>query len=284
VYDSGSRYGERTIVLVHGGDPRSLANAYDWQTIWAPEVLRSRLVAFDKPGQGHTYARDMPPDAMSAHGLTRHLIALVERLGAGNVVLVGHSRGALPVADVALRMPQRIAGVVLVASNTLAPPSRKTPTDFYPRAYADPPQTPTETFVRREPEMNSHNVDHVTDEFIGRRIEAALANDWWNDLDYWLAVYGKVVEPSLQQMRASVLRRIGKNGFSMPVLQVWGKEDTSAPLVLNQRLYEIISRRSAETWQLVINGAAQYVYRERSRQFLAVLRGFVESLPGEIGP
>jgi pimeloyl-ACP methyl ester carboxylesterase len=136
-------------------------------------------------------------------------------------------------------------------------------------------------FVRREPEKNSQNLDHVTRQFVDQRIEAALANDWWNDLDHRLAIYAKVVEPSLQQMRASVLRRISKKGFSMPVLQVWGKEDTSAPLVLNRRLYEIISRRSAETWQLVLNGAAHYVYRERPRQFLAVLRSFVESLPAE---
>jgi pimeloyl-ACP methyl ester carboxylesterase len=278
VYDSGSRYGERTIVLVHGGDPRSLANAYDWGTVWAPDLLRSRLVAYDKPGQGHTYARDMSPDAMSAPGLSEHLIALIDRIGAEDVILVGHSRGALPVADVALRIPRRVAGVVLVASNTLAPPSSKTPTDFYWRAYAEPPATPAEEFVRREPEMNSHNIDHVTSTFIDRRVQAALANDWWNDIDHRLAVYGKVVEPSLQQMRASVLRRISKNGFTMPVLQVWGREDTSAPLVLNRRLYEVISRKSAEAWQLVLNGAAHYVYRERPRQFLAVLRGFIESL------
>lgn len=278
VYDSGPRPGAPAIVFVHGGDPRSLANALDWHTVWEPDALHARLVAYDKPGQGYTYRKGMQAETMAAAGLSSHLAAIVSRLGADRLVLVGHSRGALPAAEIALRMPERIAGLVLVSSNTLAPPSPQTPDDFYPRAYADPIDGPTDDFIRREPEMNSYDPAHVTADFVARRAEAALSNDWWDDVDHRLTVYEEVVEPSLRSMRTDVLRELQTTGLAMPVLQIWGNEDVSAPLALHHQLYDIVSRRTPECWSFVINHAAHYVYRERPRQFLAVLRGFMGSL------
>lgn len=51
VYDETPPSGGRsTMVMVHGGDPRSLSNALDWSTIWDPSRLDARLIAYDKPG------------------------------------------------------------------------------------------------------------------------------------------------------------------------------------------------------------------------------------------
>ena len=133
VYDTGPAAGRPTIVMLHGGDPRSLSSALDWSTIWSPDALGARLVAYDKPGQGLSYSADLHDQAMGAAELCGHLEALLDRLGPGPIVLMGHSRGALPVAEAALRRPERVAGLVLVSSNTLAPPSPQTPADFYPR-------------------------------------------------------------------------------------------------------------------------------------------------------
>ncbi|WP_053204413.1 alpha/beta fold hydrolase [Jiangella muralis] len=277
VYDTGPAEGRPTIVMVHGGDPRSLASALDWSSIWSAETLGARLVAYDKPGQGRSYAPDLPDRAMGAAGLCDHLDAVVDRVGPGPVVLMGHSRGALPVAEVALRRPDRIAGLVLVSSNTLAPPSPETPADFYPNAYANPPARPTIEFVRREPELNSHLTGHV-DELVPGRLAAASENGWWSDLDRRTRVYDTIVKQELENLRTRVLAEIERRGFDLPVLQIWGQNDVSAPVSLAHALFRTIAARTADCASVVVNRTAHYVYREHPSRFLAVLRTFVQEL------
>lgn len=274
VYDTGPSDGRPTIVMLHGGDPRSLASALDWSSVWSADALGARLVAYDKPGQGRSYPPDLPDDAMGAAGLCAHLDAVLDRVGPGPVVLMGHSRGALPVAEVALRRPERIAGLVLVSSNTLAPPSAETPADFYPGAYADPPPRPTAEFVRREPELNSYLTRHV-DELVPGRLAAAAENGWWAGLDRRTRVYDTIVRPGLEDLRARVLADIERDGFGVPVLQVWGQNDVSAPVSLAHALFRTIAERTADCTSVVVNRAAHYVYREHPSRFLALLRTFV---------
>lgn len=277
VYDTGPDATRPTIVMLHGGDPRSLSNALDWSTIWSPAALGARLVAYDKPGQGLSYAANLPDEAMGAAGICEHLEALLDRVGSQPVVLMGHSRGALPVAEIALRRPDRIAGVVLVSSNTLAPPSPHTPADFYPRAYAAPPPEPTPEFVRREPEMNSHITDHV-DELVPGRLDAAEANGWWKDRDRRIRVYDAIVRPELTELRSRVLAEIERRGFDVPVLQIWGQNDVSAPVSLAHALFATVAARTRDCASVVINRSAHYAYREHPGQFRAALRTFAAEL------
>jgi len=278
VYDTGPRPGAPTVVMLHGGDPRSLANALDWSTVWDPTGLDARLVAYDKPGQGLTYSAELPDEAMSAPRISAHLEALLDTLGEEPVVLVGHSRGALPVADVATRRPERVRGLVLVSSNTLAPHSPLTPADFYPRAYADPPPEPTVEYVRREPEMNSWGSDHVDDVLVAGRMRGARSNGWWQDLPRRSRVSEEVVRPSLEPLRARVLDDVAEHGLAMPVLQVWGQEDVSAPVALAHALFATIARRTPQCASLVLNRSGHYVYRERAHAFRVALRVFLDEL------
>lgn len=270
------------VVLVHGGDPRSLAGALDWSTVWRPDVVGARLVAYDKPGQGLTYEPGMAAHLVDATGLTRHLEALLERLRPAPVVLVGHSRGALPVADVALRRPDRVVGLVLVASNTLAPHSDRTPTDFYPRAYADPPEEPTEAYVRREPAMNSWSTAHV-DELVAGRLRGARSHSWWEDRPWREEVYRTAVQPSLVELRSSVLDRLVRDGVPVPVLQTWGQEDVSAPVELGHALFGVLAAGARPCTGVVVNHCGHYVYRERPGTFLSALASFVAGLPDATG-
>jgi pimeloyl-ACP methyl ester carboxylesterase len=278
VYDTGPAAGRPTIVMLHGGDPRSLSSALDWSTIWSPDALGARLVAYDKPGQGLSYSADLHDQAMGAAELCGHLEALLDRLGPGPIVLMGHSRGALPVAEAALRRPERIAGLVLVSSNTLAPPSPQTPADFYPRAYAAPPAEPTVEFVRREPDMNSRLTGHV-DELVAGRLSAAGENGWWGDLDRRTRVYDTIVKQELEKLRVRILSEIEQRGFDLPVLQIWGQNDVSAPVSLAHALFATVSARTLNCTSVVINCSGHYTYREHPSQFRGLLRTFVGELP-----
>lgn len=272
--EAPSSGGSSTIVMVHGGDPRSLSNALDWSTIWNPAALDARLVAYDKPGQGLSYSASMGDGSFGADFLSAHLESLVASLG-GPVVLMGHSRGALPIADVALRRPDLVSSLVLVSSNTLAPESDVTPKEFYVRAYAEPPEDPDPAYLRREPEMNSFSDRHIDEEFIAGRRRAALRNGWWRDRNRRQRAYEGVVIPTLRAMRARVLDRIETTGFEMPVLQIWGQDDVSAPVDLAHGLFRRISDRSGTAISVVFNHAGHYVFREHPVRFSLLVKSFV---------
>lgn len=99
--------GEPTLVLVHG-----------WtndRSIWGehPRTLSrtNRVVAIDLAGHGESGA-DRDEWTMASFG--QDVVAVVEHLELGSVVLVGFSMGGPVVLEAATRMPNRVAGVVLV--------------------------------------------------------------------------------------------------------------------------------------------------------------------------
>jgi pimeloyl-ACP methyl ester carboxylesterase len=112
--------GEPTVVLVHGWalDHR----LWDGQ---APGLARRRrVVTLDLGGHGES-GRERSAWTMAAFG--EDVKAVVEAVGAKQVVLVGHSMGGPVVLEAARRMPQRVRGIVLV--DTLLDVEKRTPPD-----------------------------------------------------------------------------------------------------------------------------------------------------------
>ena len=99
--------GEPTLVLVHGW-------ALDHR-LWdehAPRLSRRhRVVTLDLPGHGES-GKQRARWTMAAFG--EDVTAVVEAVGAKDVVLVGHSMGGLVVLEAARRMRDRVKGIVLV--------------------------------------------------------------------------------------------------------------------------------------------------------------------------
>lgn len=275
VYDSSVSDEGPVVIFVHGGDPRSLSNALDWSTVWRPALVGGRLIAYDKPGQGLTYGSTMPEEVMGAAGLTDHLERMVEMIAVPSVVLVGHSRGALPVAATALRRPDVVSGVVLVSSNTLALASTETPSNFYRTALGDPPAEPTVEYVRREPGMNSFTDGHVDEVLVRARMGNALSNNWWHDRERRELIYARTVLPELRSLRRQVMETIDREGFAAPVLQIWGQQDVSSPVSLATELFASISAQTDDAWSLVVNRAAHYVYRDQPGAFIRALNAFL---------
>jgi pimeloyl-ACP methyl ester carboxylesterase len=112
--------GEPTVVLVHGW-------ALDHR-VWDGEVPRlaerHRVVTLDLAGHGES-GRERSSWTMAAFG--EDVKAVVEAVGARQVVLVGHSMGGPVVLEAARRMPERVQGIVLV--DTLLDVEERTPAD-----------------------------------------------------------------------------------------------------------------------------------------------------------
>ena len=112
--------GEPTLVLVHGWalDHR----VWDGQ---APSLEgRHRVVTLDLAGHGES-GRQRSAWTMAAFG--EDVKAVVEAVGAREVVLVGHSMGGPVVLEAARRIPERVKGIVLV--DTLLDVEDRTPPD-----------------------------------------------------------------------------------------------------------------------------------------------------------
>ncbi len=135
----------------------------------APLAQRFRVIAFDRPGQGHTAAPRAPAGYHWETG-ERHLEGFLEEIAGGPAHLVGHSRGALLAARLALGRPDLALSLTLVDAGSLAPadPSYPRSERFYEQLPRPAPGEPGPAAVRIEPEAQSVSTAHLTADFVGR--------------------------------------------------------------------------------------------------------------------
>ncbi len=98
----------RPVVLVHGAGGRA--------EVWAPQLAGladvARLIAVDLPGHGATGGRG----CRQVEDYAAWVLGLLDALGLGRAVLVGHSMGGAIVQTMALAHPARVAALVLVGT------------------------------------------------------------------------------------------------------------------------------------------------------------------------
>lgn len=99
--------GSPTVVLEAGMG----ASHHMWAAVVPAVAGRATVVAYDRSGLGLSPADDAPRDLAR---LTDDLVDLLDHLGDGPVVLVGHSWGGPIVRSAAAQRPDRTAGLVLV--------------------------------------------------------------------------------------------------------------------------------------------------------------------------
>lgn len=100
------------IVLLHGAG----CNLEDLRALGERLAGRHRVILVDRPGQGwsETKGRQSNSPAYQA-GILRELL---DRLGVGRAIVVGHSWGGTLAAAFALDYPDRVAGLVLLSPPT----------------------------------------------------------------------------------------------------------------------------------------------------------------------
>ena len=119
--------GGPTVVLSNGMGETSAT----WARIAGPVAQRTRVCAYDRPGQGWSEETIRPQDGVAA---AKDLHTLLAAAGeTGPFVLVGHSTGGTYAMIYAARYPEQVTGMVLLDSSS---PYQLTKVAAYPGQYA----------------------------------------------------------------------------------------------------------------------------------------------------
>ncbi len=103
------------VLLAIHGLPGSVR---DWRWLAPTVVDRCRLIRVDMPGLGQSDAGLAPPTAAAVADV---LVSALDRLGVDCVVVLGHSFGSVVAVALAAAVPERVAGLGLLAGVGLRP-------------------------------------------------------------------------------------------------------------------------------------------------------------------
>ena len=255
------------LVLVHG----FAANLDTWEPWVARLGDTYRVVTLDLPGHGLTMT---PPGyRMSTAGQVEVIDQLTRRLDLGPFVLAGNSMGGGASWNFALSHPDRLRGLILVASVGPRPeaepgaePREGPPAVF--RVMANPVgRAALRTLDPRplaEPGLRRAYVDEtlVTPALVDRYVELALA-------------------PGRREMILAGRERPNRvspeavAGVSVPTLVMHGEKDVVVPPEVGRRLGELIPGA-----RLILYPEAGHVPMEQiPDRSAADVRAFIESLP-----
>jgi pimeloyl-ACP methyl ester carboxylesterase len=260
------------LVLVHG----FAANLDTWEPWVARLGDTYRVVSLDLPAHGLTVT---PPGyMMSTAGQVEVIDQLTRKLGLTPFVLAGNSMGGGASWNFALSHPDRLRGLILVASVGPRPPEvegappREGPPAVF-RVMANPVGRAALRSLNprplAEPGLKRAYIDEslVTPALVDRYVDLALAPGRRE-----MILAGRQGRPSASPDAVK--------GVSTPTLVMHGEKDVVVPPEVGRRLAELIPGA-----RLVIYPEAGHVPMEQiPDRSAADVRAFIESLPASGAP
>lgn len=261
------------LVLVHGGQFGSYYNAYHWSLNFADLCSRFHVYAFDKLGQGLTDNPKSEADyTMTA--VIAHAYGFLGAVGVRNAVLVGHSRGALPIARIAVDHPETVAALIVLNSNTLPPDDASTPADFYSKLEENAPAVPDREFVSREPLANSYSTEHMTADFVDEMLTIARLPKSIEANRKMARLLNERFLPDLKKKKEETLDAIRSGALKAPTLIVWGLNDPSAPAKIGVDFFRLIGAVVPRAQLHIFNHAGHYMFREHALELNRLIANF----------
>ena len=209
------------MVLVHGLGTDSSA----WNRLVPMLAERHRVLTVDLPGYS---LRAVTGSVPSAEDLAVGLDAVLDRMGIGSAVFVGHSFGGSVSLLAAHRAPSRCAGLVLIAPGGFG-------TELNPVV----PLMGTRAGARMLRALYGPRASR-TIERIAARVETRSGSDGRVRIAELMETYNRLrTEEAREQFRASVRESLALNAdidrtqivinSRIPVLVLWGVEDRVLP-------------------------------------------------------
>jgi pyruvate dehydrogenase E2 component (dihydrolipoamide acetyltransferase) len=200
--------GDEAVLLLHG-----FGGDLDNWLFTAPALAGERTVySLDLPGHGGS-AKDAGDGAVET--LAGAVTEFMDAVGIERAHLVGHSLGGLVAATLALRSPERVRTLALVAPAGLGPEINQAYIDGFAGAETRRELKPAlQLLFAAEGQVTRQLVDDVLKYKRLDGVDAALR-----------AIAGRAFADGVQQVL--VADRLGE--LDLPVLVVWGREDRIIP-------------------------------------------------------
>lgn len=258
-YEVSGDGGLPEVLFLHG----FMGSSADWRGVAAAIGERSSCIALDLPGHGASLG--LMPEAYTMEGTARAVVRTIDELEAERPVIVGYSMGGRLALYLALRYPERCAGLFLESSS----PGLDSADERAARRGADEEKAKRldsgglEDFLRgwyRQPLFASLARDEG---LLRRTIEARRRNDP-RELARSLRGVGTGSQPSLWGELESL---------AVPALAVAGE--------LDERFAGINSRMASITPNVepvLVPGVGHNVHDEAPSKYAALLGSFLDRL------
>jgi 3-oxoadipate enol-lactonase len=237
------------LTLVHGG----LVDSATWSRQAAALAPVARVLTYDLRGYGDgatTATATTVPDH------ARDLIALWDASGVDRGVVVGFSVGGLIAQEVALRAPERVAGLVLVSTaGRVGDAARR-------------------LYIERAAEIDAHGLEPSLDALLDR----AFSGGFRERQPELTARYRQQVATMPPQTIAGTLRAVARHdrladlgAIRCPTLVVAGDQDPAMGVAAASELHN----RLPDATLVVLRGAGHTIHVERPSTFAHLVADFL---------
>lgn len=253
--------GEPAVVLVHSG----ISDCRMWDRAFAALAAGQRVVRYDVRGFGRS------PDGDADYFDHADLLDLLDHLGIEPAVLVGTSNGGRIVLDTAVAAPDRVVGMVLVASALPGVPL----SDNLEALFDEEDQALLDGDYERAKQINLQ----LWIDGVGRRSDQVPASvreqvaGWLDELLPRQAAQAREGRAESQLMEPLVRDRLGE--ISAPALVMVGAHDQPRQRAIAQHL----AFHLPDAQLVVVDDAAHLISLEQPELFERLLYDFLARLP-----
>ncbi len=250
------------VLFLHG----FMGSAEDWSGVVAALEDRFYCIAVDLPGHGGSL-RLPYPDSYTMDGAARRLLDLLDAEDVDRCVVAGYSMGGRLALYLALRHPERCAGLFLESAS----PGLETEAEQTARR---------ETDDRRANRLETEDFKEFLEDWFRQPIFVSLARDQ--------ALLGRTIESRRRNDPAELaksLRAMGTGcqpslwdelpGLRIPALAVAGAMDEKFVKIANS-----IAASSSVIRATVIPGAGHNVHVEALEAYIRLLEDFLRGVAG----
>lgn len=240
------------VVLVHGAG----GDGHNWDKLVARLEDHRRCIVVDRAGYGESRWTAPEPPARADHG--RHLVEVVEALGATGCDAIGTSSGALATVEALRNAPGLFRRAVLIE-----PPLHVVPDDGpsdggdIPARPAPPPdETPDE--LRARGEASVRRTDHAAWEALSERERERYVASF-------PAMFRETGQPPYRVSRTELA------ALGVPALVLYGTASTERLVALSAALSDALS----DATLVALEGAAHLMYITHTDEVAALVDGFL---------